>query len=94
MLARNIDGKRAVLQKKGKEILIGLKKRIGIFWYNKGENKLEEGIKEAFLSEEDSALLLRELKEKNTKQQQSFRDFLKQKKVKNWLKFMLFICED
>ena len=31
MLGKNINGKRAFLQRKGKEILNGLKKRMGIY---------------------------------------------------------------
>ena len=59
ILAKNINGKRAVLQRKGKEILWGLKKRTCKNGDIVEEGQLEEAIKNGGLSEEESALLLR-----------------------------------
>ena len=74
-LSHNLNGKRAVLQKRAREILANLKER-------EGEEKLVKKIgASSELLEEESNTLRRELKEKEVKAKgPSFRDFLKMKK--------------
>lgn len=74
-LSSNLNGKRAVVQKKAREILKGLKERVG-------EEKLEGTITSSTeLLEEESTTLRRELKEKEEKAKgPSLKEFLKAKK--------------
>jgi hypothetical protein len=74
-LSSNLNGKRAVVQKKAREILKGLKERVG-------EEKLEDTItSSAELLEEESTTLRRELKQKEEKAKgPSLKEFLKAKK--------------
>lgn len=74
-LSSNLNGKRAVVQKKAREILKGLRDRVG-------EEKLEDTItSSADLLEEESTTLRRELKQKEEKPKgPSLKEFLKAKK--------------
>jgi hypothetical protein len=74
-LSGNLNGKRAVVQKKAREILRSLKER-------EGEGPLEQKINSATeLLEEESNTLRRELKEKEEKAKgPSLKEFLKIKK--------------